>query len=133
MSSSNAPSVDLKDLIEDSSAGFGLTFGTDLFISTMPSDPDDCVALYDYPGGGQEQFGLENPNVQVLVRNIDYQVGYALCRDIKYELHDNHNNEVINSTRYIRIHCVTDILYLGQDDLNRYKWSINFRAQRSGY
>lgn len=132
MSSSNAPCEDIKDIIEDSSAGFGLTFGTDLFTASMPSEPDDCVAIFDYPGGAQGQFGYEKPNVQIMVRDKDYQTGYALCRDIKYFLHDEHNNRIINGTRYIRIFCKTDILPLGQDEKNRYKFSINFATERSG-
>ena len=131
-SSANAPSVDIADILDDSSSGLGLTAATDLFIATMPPEPDDCVCLYDYPGGPQEQFDHEKPNVQIKVRNKDYQVGYALCRDIKYFLHDAHNNEVINATRYIRIYCISDILYLKQDDKKRYLFSINFSAERSG-
>ena len=131
-SSANAPSQDLKDIIDESSSNLVLTFGTDLFIATMPTEPDNCVCLYDYPGGPQGKFDHEFPNVQVKVRNRDYQTGYALCRDIKYFLHDEHNNEVINTTRYIRIYCISDILYLKQDEKNRYLWSINFSAERSG-
>ena len=132
MSSSNAPSTDIKDILDDSSAGLGLIFGTNLFINTMPSEPDNCVSLYDYSGGAQEQFDHERPNVQIKVRNRDQQTGYALCRDIKYFLHDEHNNQIINGTRYIRIYCIMDISYLKQDDLNRYLWSINFITGRSG-
>ena len=70
--------------------------------------------------------------MQVKVRNKDYQTGYNLCRDIKYYLQDAFNNQEINGTRYIRIYCISDILYLKQDDLKRYTWSINFSAERSG-
>ena len=132
MSSSNAPSVDVKDMIDGSSGGFGLVFGTDLFISEMPTEPDNCVCVYDYPGEAQGLFGHEHPSVQIKVRNRDYQTGYNLCRDLKYGLHDEYNNTTINSTRYIRIHCITDIFPLGRDEKNRYLFSINFRAERSG-
>ena len=132
MSSSNAPSEDIKDVLDTSSNDLGLAFGTDLFIASLPPEPDNCVCIFDYPGEAQEQFGHEKPSVQIKVRNRDYQTGYALCRDIKYLLHDEHNNTVINGTRYIRIFCITDIFPLGQDEKNRYLFSINFRTERSG-
>lgn len=54
------------------SAGLGLTAGTNLFVSDMPTTPDACVCLFDY-GGTPPQFfldgtRLERPSVQVAVR-----------------------------------------------------------------
>jgi hypothetical protein len=132
MSSANAPSEDVKDMLEDSGSGLGLVFGTDLFIASMPDQPNNAVCLYDAGGAEQGQFAYEQPNIQVIVRNINYQTGYSLCRDIKYYLHQERNNETWNGTRYISISCRSDILTLGQDKKNRYEWSINFRIERSG-
>ena len=132
MSSANSPAEDVKDILESSSAALSLTGGTNLFIATLPTSPDNCVSLYTYGGNPQEQYDHERPSVQVIIRNRSYQTGYALARDIKYALHDQYNNKSVNGTRYIRIHCISDILELGQDEKNRYKFSVNFMTERSG-
>ena len=131
-SSSNAPSIDIKDVLEDSSSGLGLSFGVNMFIGSMPNKPDNCICIYDYPGESQDLFGYEKPSVQVLVRNKNYETAWNLCKDIKYFLHDGFNNFIINQTRYIRIYSISDALPLGMDESNRYKMSINFRTERSG-
>jgi hypothetical protein len=131
-STANAPSQDIKDMLEDSGAGLGLVFGTNLFVASMPDTPNTCSVLVDTGGADQGEHGYERPSVQFLHRNVDYQIGYAFMRDIKYRLHYARNNEIWNGTRYIVIAVKSDILFLGQDDKNRYQFSLNFRVERSG-
>lgn len=128
-STANPPSEDVKDMLV---AGLGYTFGTDLFVASLPTTPNDCVLISDTGGQAQEKYGLEKPNIQILLRNINYQSGYDLIRNIKYYLHESRNGETWNGTRYILIANRSDILYLGQDEKNRYQWSLNFQIFRSG-
>lgn len=128
----NSPSTDIKDMLEESGSGLGLVFGTNLFIASMPDSPNVCSVIVDTGGGDQGEYGYEFPSVQILHRNVDYSVGYAFMRDVKYRLHYSRNNEIWNGTRYIKIAVRSDILYLGQDDKNRYQFSLNFRVERSG-
>lgn len=130
-SSANAPSTDIKDLIEDSGSGLGYVFGTDMFIGQLPNSPDNCICLFDTGGGPTLQWGYEEPNLQILLRNNTYSTGYQEIRDIKYFL-NNKTNETQGGVRYISINTRSDILSLGQDDNNRYLWSLNFRILRSG-
>jgi len=132
MSTSNPSSIDVKDMLVNSGSGLGLVFGTNLFIASMPDSPNTCSVLVDTGGREQGQFGYEYPTLQILHRNTNYQIGYNLLRDIKYYLHHARNNETWNGTRYIDISTRSDILYLGQDDKNRYQFSLNFQIQRSG-
>lgn len=131
-STANAPSVDIKDMLEDSGSGLGVVFGTNLFIASMPGSPNVCTVIVDTGGYDQGQYGYEYPAVQILHRSMDYITGHAFMRDVKYYLHLVRNNEIWNSTRYIQIATRSDILYLGQDDKNRYQFSLNFQTQRSG-
>ena len=128
-STANPPSEDVKDMLV---AGLGYVFGTDLFIASQPTSPNNCTLVSDTGGQGQEEYGLEKPNIQIMLRNNSYQSGYDLIRNIKYYLHDARNNETWNGTKYILIACRSDILYLGQDEKNRYQWSLNFQIFRSG-
>lgn len=138
MSTANAPSVDIKDMIQDmfsasdSSSVFDLIFGENLFIASQPELPNIVATVYDTGGIEQGQYGLESVNIQIRVRHTDYAQGYALIRDIKYHLHNARNNEIWNGTRYIGISARSDILFLGQDHKNRYEWTVNFLVQRSG-
>jgi len=129
---SNPSSEDVKDMLVDFSSGFGLVFGTDLFLASLPDTPNVCTVLLDSGGNAQGEFGYEYPRVQIIHRNTDYITGYDFMRDVKYYLHYARNNEIWNGTRYIQIAVRSDILYLGIDDKNRYQFSLNFQIQRSG-
>ena len=128
-STANPPSEDVKDMMV---AGLGYVFGTTLFIASMPTSPNDCVLISDTGGQSQEKYGFEKPNIQIMLRNMNYQSGYDLIRNIKYYLHDSRNGETWNGTKYIMVACRSDILYLGRDEKNRYQWSLNFQIFRSG-
>ena len=128
----NAPSVDLKDHLED--AGLGLVFGTNLFVGEEPASPDNCVTIFDTPGFGRQttmQRGEEyhRPSVQVRSRNNDYRAGYSALADIVDELHALGHRE-INGTTYEVIMCVTEPAPLGKDENGRHWWIANFDIQR---
>ncbi len=128
-STANPPSIDIKDMLLTS--GLSLVFGTNLFVISLPPKVNNAVCIFDTGGQPQEQYGYEKPNIQLFVQNTDYVTGYALIRDIKYFLNQK-NNELWNGTQYIIIQTRSDILYLGQDEKNRYQWSLNFQIHRSG-
>jgi len=128
----NPPSEDIKDMLEDSSSGLGLVAGTDLFLNTQPSEPNNVVVLIDSGGMGQLQYNMERPNLQVIVRNNVYLTGYTLIKDIKYYLHEKRNGETRNGTRYISILCRSEIGFLRTDRKNRFEFSLNFQIHRSG-
>ena len=133
MSSANPPSVDVKNMLIATGAPLATyVLGTNIFVGSLQDSPNDCVCVLDTGGSGQGQFGHEYPNVQILIRNLDYTTGYSLARDIKYHLHEARDNETWGGVRYISISCRSDILPMGQDTKNRYLFSINFQAQRSG-
>lgn len=128
----NAASVDVKDLLEDHTA-LGLAFATDLFVSSMPSEPDECVAVYDTGGlPPSALFTLERPSVQVRVRGPkgDYRTGWALAAAIRDFLNGMHG-EVINSARYISIFATGDIIPLGSDKSERPEFTVNFQVHRT--
>lgn len=132
MSTANASSIDIKDMLTNSGADLGLVFSTNLFVASMPDTPNVCSVLVDTGGFAQGEYGYEKPTVQLLHRNTDYATGYSFLRDVKYYLHYSRNNEIWNGTRYIKIATLSDILFLGQDDKNRYQFSLNFQIERSG-
>ena len=130
ISNANPPSLDIKDIIVTNSS---LVFGTNLFVSSMPTEPDNSVCIYDTGGFPQEQYDLEKPTIQIRGRNNSYVTGYNQMRDLKYLLGTgDFNNTIWNGTRYIMIDVMSDVLYLSKDENNRFLFTINFQIYRSG-
>lgn len=130
---SGAPSVDIKDILEAESS-LGLTFATDLFIGREPTDPDNCVTVFDTPGRPpQLNFDrtekYDRPAVQVRVRNRDYRTGWELAHDIKDVLHGK-GHEVWNGTTYELILCSGEVAFLDWDESSRARFVVNFDTQR---
>ena len=129
----NAPSIDLKDMLEAESS-LGLTFATDLFIGKEPSEPDNCVTIYDTPGmppglGLDKDDKYQYPSIQVRVRNNSYVTGWNLANDIMDALHGR-AHETWNSTYYMLISCSSGPALLDWDDHNRARFIINFELER---
>jgi hypothetical protein len=128
----NAPSVDIKDMLEAQSS-LGLTFGTNLFIGREPTSPDNCVTIFDTPGGPPaltlDNIDYNYPSIQVRVRNNDYLTGWGLIDDIKNFLHGK-SHETWNGTRYELIACTVEPAMLDWDENNRARFVTTFNIQR---
>jgi len=128
----NAPSEDVKDILEATSS-LGLTFATDLFVSEMPTEPDQCVCIYDTGGYDPEaDYTYEKPTIQIRVRGAkgDYLVAHELAQSIRDTLNGEHDY-TINGARYIGIWTVGDILFVGYDNNHRPLLTVNFRLHRT--
>jgi len=129
----NAASEDIKDFIEDEST-LGLVFATNLFIAQEPTSPNNCVAVFDTPGGSpQLTFDkteiYEYPSIQVRVRNTSFTTGWDLANKIKDLLHGL-SQETINSTLYSVVYCTNGPVLLDWDENNRARIIVNFNLQR---
>ena len=132
----NASSVDIMRMLEDySDSALGLAFGIDLFIGREPTEPDNCVTIFDTTGG-PAQLTLDEDNddyyytsVQIRVRNRDYITGWDLIHDIMISLHGR-AQETWNETLYTLISCSSGPALLDWDDNNRARFIINFNLQR---
>lgn len=129
----NAPSIDIKDLIEAESS-LALTFATDVFVGSEPASPENCVTIFDTPGfppqltfkKGENYF---YPSIQIRVRNKIYIGGWALINEIKEFLHGR-GPETINGTLYTAMICSGEPALLDWDDNERARFVVNFELQR---
>ena len=129
----NAPSEDIKDMLEDTSA-LGLTFATNLFIGKEPAEPDTCVTIFDTPGFPPSltlsgDGGYYYPSVQIRVRGADYVTGWDLIHDIMIALHGK-DHETWNATLYTVISCSSGPALLDWDENSRPRFIVNFNIQR---
>ena len=132
----NPVSVDIKDILE-AELDLGLEFATSLFIGREPSQPNNCVTLFDV--GGLPPAPMMEPQTyryhyepfQIRVRNISYEAAYEEINNIYRALHGR-ANETWNGTVYTSILCTSGPAFLEWDENNRCKFIINFLAQRRG-
>lgn len=130
----NAASVDIAAmLVADGS--LDLTVGDNLYVGREPDSPDNCVTVFDTPGGppqlvlGTDGNDYYSPTVQVRVRNNDYRIGYNLAHDIMVSLHAR-GQETWNSTLYSVIKAMSDPAQLDWDQNDRARFVVNFELQR---
>ena len=130
----NPPSEDVKNiLVSDPVLGLTLAFGVNVFIGPYPEQPDSLVSIYDSPGEKPEfNYSYERPHVQVVVRGArgGYRDAHILSRDIAGLLHGIHNEEH-GGARYVGIWMIGDVNSVGEDQLQRPMFTINFRLHRT--
>lgn len=90
----------ISSLIKDQLSDYG-TFGTDLFVSSLPDSPDNCIVVYDEPGTVQpyqSDYGSDWAGVQILVRG-----SYSYVQKI-WDIHNDISAlENIDSTKFVLV------------------------------
>lgn len=131
----NAPATDIKDLLVSE---LGYEFGVDIFVSSQPATPINCVTLFDTsstpPDGtvdGNNVFMRET--IMVWVRNSNYQAAYLQAQAIIGVLH-NRARITLSETFYLYINLMngpTSIAQVGDGgDGGDTLLSMNFELQR---
>lgn len=130
----NAASVDIAAmLVADDS--LNLTVKDNLYVGREPDSPDNCVTIFDTPGGPpQLVLGTDGneyyfPTIQVRVRNNDYRIGYNLAHDIMVSLHAR-GQQTWGGTLYSVIKAMADPALLNWDENGRARFVVNFELQR---
>lgn len=122
---------DVAEYLADQGIGSTTGAAVNIFVGKQPDDPDDCVSIWGLEGGQ-----LPNPNVkafvyprfQVLIRNTDYAAGGVKLKAVRDALH-----VLIGATfdnfYVLRCHVQSEGGPIGQDEKDRFEFSINFYAQ----
>jgi hypothetical protein len=125
-----SPAVDIKDMIV--AAGLGV-FATNLFIASMPQDPDLCIAVYDIAGLSAElNYEWQFPAVQVQVRGARtgiYTDAYNEINAIAALLHGK--QETRGGVNYKLIQQEGDISHVSTDEYRRPLLTTRFQIQRT--
>ena len=109
--------------------------GTNLFIGTMPTTPDTCVALYEYAALNPLEVmqsntaTLERPRVQVLVRagRNDYPTARALLVSVRDTL-TAITDETISGVKFLRVNAESAINAIGVDENDRPKFTLSLQV-----
>lgn len=113
----------------------GLVFTENLFIGREQATPNNCVTIYDPPGGGLDVTlntraePYYRHDVQVRVRNVSYMAAWGQAEAIMDVLH-GWANEEYGGAFYAAIICNTPPTLLTWDENNRAIFIVNFVAHR---
>ena len=129
----NAPSIDVKDELVTAGIGiFAASSGWGIYVSKMPSSPDQTITIFDRGGADPNpRFLLDNSSVQIIVRGSvnDYVATYVKSQEIKDHLLGL-GDVTLNGTRYVGFWQQGDIIHVGYDDNDRPLFSLNWRIVR---
>lgn len=100
--------------------------GVDLFLGTRPEDPEQLLAIHEYPGQAPEYQNdgstpgpsREHPQVQVMGRGRDYEMVRAMVQ-LAWVALSRVTNQVINGTRYLEIRPSSSPALIGRDASDR--------------
>ncbi len=105
----------------------------DIFICTLPSTPDQCIAIY--PQGGPPadgKLGYDSPGCQIVVRSTtDPRPGLERAMRIYNLLHGFHHGRFIAGGTWV-VSCLgvqSGPVPIGQDGNNRHEFSLNFNLE----
>ena len=104
----------------------------DIFIYTMPSSPDNIIALYSR-GGTQadSKLGYDPLSVQIMVRGVYAIPTHDRAQNIYNTLQGFHNNTFINNGTWI-VSCIADQSgpnFISKDENKRFEFSLNFTVE----
>ena len=103
-------------------SSLGLTMGSDLFVSSEPTSPANCVTLYDTGGVAPRQdydgdTWISYPSVQVRVRNAAYLTGAKVMSDLRAVLKQIVHVS-LSGTRYGGVFITSEPTHLGKITTN---------------
>jgi hypothetical protein len=126
------PYLEVADYLEAEGVAGGDT-GWTLFTGFLPTSPHRAVAVF--PAGGlapEAKNPLRHPQVQVRVRgNPQEQTApYEKVEEVLAALR-RVRNQVLGAGYYAHLLPASDVLALGQDQSQRFEYTVTFRAARS--
>lgn len=128
----NSVALDIKDILAAESS-LSLVSGSNLFVSSEPPEPDNCVTIYDTSGGlpdlSLKSEEYDRANFQIRVRNNSYVEASNIIYNIRDILQGRYGDS-LNGSRYTLIRVIIPPFHLMYDDNNRAILVINFEAQR---
>jgi len=99
-----------------------------LKVGKVTSEPDRVVVMYDTPGRSPNpKWAVDFPSIQALVRGKpnDYGATWIKAREVRDKLLGVDSVDV-GSDRWVSITCPGDVGFIGYDDSERPRFTVNF-------
>jgi hypothetical protein len=120
----------IRDLLVAAGVGvFSAQTGWGIFIGPEPSKPDTTIAVREFAGPGpMPKWLIDFPRVQTMIRGAPggYQAAKTKAQEVLDELHSIPSLD-LNGDRWNSIIATSGPAYIGLDQTNRPRFTINFR------
>lgn len=120
----------IKDLLVTAGVGvFGSQVGWGIFIGPEPTSPNTVITIREFGGAGpMAKWLVDFPSIQTMVRGDPggYQAAKAKAQSVLDELHSILSLD-LNGDRWNSIIATTRPAYMGIDQKDRPKFSVNFK------
>lgn len=117
----------IKNDIENEGLG---VFGTDLFLNSKPTKPDNVICIIDT--GGYKPGDVRRPTIQFLIRNEGYPSGLKKAEQI-FQRYHNKNWYMLDEYEIINSEAINEPTFIGNDDKDRAMISLNILFIRGDY
>lgn len=110
-----------------------LTLGTNLFLSLMPDQPDDCTVIYEFTGMapaysmGRDLPAIEMPRIQVVCRSTSYSSARTRIDSIWQAL-QGIRDETLTATTYLAFTALGSPEPLARDASQRERIGATFQV-----
>ena len=102
-----------------------------VFVGRLPDGVPNCIAVYDYAADNSDpKYALESSHVQFACRHQEGNTGYNWLSQIRKEFLGTTNGTDSDGNLYIGFWGVSDIMFTGIDDSERYLHVFNMRVTR---
>lgn len=102
----------------------------DIRLGSMPDQPDNCIALFEYAGSPPDLHWLgEYPGLQVRVRDTSYPAGRARIEEVIRVLHGLHE-QTLGGVRYLLFKARGSPEVLKRDASDRIEFFVNFEIMK---
>lgn len=123
---------DLSDYLSTGNVG-----STDIFCGWVPMSPDTLIAIHETGGlpsvhamaSGPGQAMVEQPRVQIQVRDADYESARLIMHRVHARL-DGTRNQTINGVTYHWIEAVQQPFFLHRDENSRFVLACNYQITK---
>ena len=108
------------------------TTGGNIFLETLPADPDECIGIYTRGGlGGDVFLETTTSNIQFIIRNRNkleaLDIGYKIVKKL---CGFNTKSLVDGGYQILDINAPQGVpVYLDVDKAGRHEYSINFEVE----
>ncbi len=120
----------IKDLLVAAGVGvFGSLAGWGIFIGPEPSSPNTTITIREHAGlGAMPKWLVDFPAIQTMIRGAPggYQLAKLKAQQVLDELHSIPSQD-LNGDRWNSIIATTRPAYIGVDEKNRPRFSVNFK------
>lgn len=117
------------------SKGFGIV-GNDIFKNFQPSDPDNCITVYDINAPNiveSSSLSVDQLGIKVIVRNSNADNGALIMESIHSQFIGFGGQKLAGGSKVTRTEIDLTPYCLGKDEKERTEWTVSYNIRVQHY